>query len=173
MEKEDPASSISRTLNILCSGLYSSHIDVQLWTLKVLTKLAIELDALELSGFTYEWFVEPDGGLESTLFCFEKNSDTISSIVTLMTTYGRYNLMELFTLHLSNFYPEKPKYLDFVIEFYGSACESVVVKESLIESGVLESWIEQSLSIADESQSIDEQITALCLLTEVWATKSD
>lgn len=38
--------------------------------------------------------------------------------------------------------PEKLKYIDFITEAYSSIAESILAKESLVASGVMDYWID-------------------------------
>lgn len=97
MEREEETGSVKITLNVLSTGLYSSNLEVVLWCAKVLTWLGVYIDELKLLGHGYEWFIESDGGFEAVLYCFEKQQETTDSLVPVITTFAKYNLMELFT----------------------------------------------------------------------------
>ena len=93
-------------------------------------------------GHAYEWLVEPDGGLDSIMYCYEKHSDVTDSLMSILIQYGKYNLIELFTSKIQSFFSEKTKYLEFITEAYTSVAETILAKESLLASGVLDHWIE-------------------------------
>jgi len=97
MEREEDTGSVKITLNVISTGLFSSNPDVVLWCAKVLTRLGVYIDELKILGHGYEWFVEQDGGMESVLYSFERQSDTMEALVPIITTYSKYNLMEIFT----------------------------------------------------------------------------
>lgn len=97
MEKEVDHGSVKITLNFMSAGLYSGNQDVVLWCTKVLNKLALYLDEVKLLGDAYEWLIEPDGGLDSVLYCYDKHQDVTDSLISILISFGIYNLMELFT----------------------------------------------------------------------------
>lgn len=97
MDREEDTGSVKITLNVLSTGLFSSNTDVVIWCAKVLTRLGVYVDELKILGHGYEWFVEQDGGMESVLYCFDRQPDTMEALVPIITTYAKYNLMEIFT----------------------------------------------------------------------------
>jgi hypothetical protein len=97
IEREEDSGSVKITLNLLSTGLFCPVPEVHLWCAKVLTRLGIYIDELKILGYGYSWFIEEDGGLDSILYCFERQPDSMEALVPVITTYCKYNLMEMFT----------------------------------------------------------------------------
>jgi hypothetical protein len=84
----------------------------------VLSKLGSELDIRKLLGGAYEWFIDQDGGLSAIIYATTKHSDIIENVVSVMTQFGKYNMLELFNLHLKNLTPDQAQYMDLITEIY-------------------------------------------------------
>jgi len=65
--------------------------------------------------------------------------------MTILIQFGKYNLMELFTQKVPQYLPEKVKYIDFITESFSSIAETIIAKESIVASGVMDYWIDQCL----------------------------
>ena len=66
-------------------------------------------------------------------------------MISILTQYGKNNLMELFTHHLSTSIPDKARFMSFICEIYTVAAETIIVKEALVTSGVLDTWIDLAI----------------------------
>ena len=172
IEQEEDMGATALSLNIISAGLFSTNLEVALWTCKTIHKLGNYLDELKLLGHAYEWFVRPSGGLESVVECHERHSDSTENLVTILTQYGKNNLVELFTHYLSTVIQDKARFMSFICEIYTVAADTIIVKNALVTSGVLEAWIELAIRQSDDDDPLvtaSERGAALCFLTEVWA----
>jgi hypothetical protein len=140
-----------------------------------LSKLGSELDIRKLLGSAYEWFIDQDGGLSAIIYATTKHSDIIENVVSVMTQFGKYNMLELFNLHLKNLTPDQSQYMDLVTDIYSTVADTFIAKEALVSSGVLDFWIDTAIQQADgDNQStVPEKTSALSFLAEVWITKNE
>jgi hypothetical protein len=110
--------SVALSLKIISCGLYSPNYDVVVWCLRVLSKIGSEFDIRKLLGNAYEWFIDQDGGLSSVIYATTKHSDIIENLVSVMTQFGKYNMLELFNLHLKNLTSDNAQYMDLITDIY-------------------------------------------------------
>ena len=56
------------------------------------------MNAKEMSGIGWDWFVRENGGLQALLSAIDKNINLGNeNFVSVLYQFGRYNFMELFT----------------------------------------------------------------------------
>lgn len=126
-------------------------------------------------GKAYEWFIDQDGGLSAVIYAINRHHDIIENVVSVMTQFGKYNMLELFNLHLRNLMSDQAQYMDIVTDIYSTVADTFIAKEALISSGVLDFWIDTALLQADTDNqtSVPEKQSALSFLAEVWISKSE
>lgn len=175
IDREEEQGTVSLALKIVSCGLFSPNYDIVVWCLRVLSKLGSELDIRKLLGAAYEWFIDQDGGLSAIIYATTKHADIIENIVSVMTQFGKYNMLELFNLHLKNLTPDQAQYMDLITDIYSTVADTFIAKEALVNSGVLDFWIDTAIQQADgDGQStIPEKTSALSFLAEVWITKCE
>ena len=152
--------------------MYSGNAETCSWAARLLSKLAYELEARGLSGPAYEWFIErEEGGLEACIYAKRKQGDIAEILVPVITQFGKHNLMELFTMHMRNFLADKAFYFDFVQDMFYSIVDTSISRESFVNSGLLDYWIELALRQADFDgrNSTAERVSAISFLVDVWA----
>ena len=154
---------------------YEFNRPLSLTELRVLSKLGSELDIRKLLSKAYEWFIDQDGGLSAVIYAINKHSDIIENVVSVMTQFGKYNMLELFNLHLRNLMSDQAQYMDLITDIYSTVADTFIAKEALISSGVLDFWIDTAIRQADtDNQStVPEKTSALSFLAEVWISKSE
>lgn len=141
------------------------------WCLRVLSKLGSELDIRKLLSNAYEWFIDQDGGLSSVIYAINRHADIIENVVSVMFQFGKYNMLELFNLHLKNLTVDQAQYMSLVTDIYSTVSEQFFI----ITPEVLDFWIDTAIQQADgDSQSsLAEKTSALSFLAEVWMSKSE
>ena len=171
IDREEEQGTIQLSLKIISCGLFSPHYDIVVWCLRVLSKLGSELDIRKLLNSAYEWFVDQDGGLSSVIYALNKHSDIIENVVSVMFQFGKYNMLELFNLHLKNLTMDLAQYMDLVTDIYSTVSEQFFI----ITPEVLDFWIDTAIQQADgDSQTtVSEKTSALSFLAEVWISKSE
>lgn len=175
IDREEEQGTVSLALKIVSCGLFSPNYEIVVWCLRVLSKLGSELDIRKLLNSAYDWFIEQDGGLSAIVYAINKHSDIIENVVSVMTQFGKYNMLELFNLHLKNMTPDQAQYMDLVTDIYSTVADTFIAKEALVSSGVLDMWIDTAIQQADgdNQSSVAEKTSALSFLAEVWLTKSE
>jgi hypothetical protein len=175
IDREEEQGTVHLAMKIVSAGLFSPNYEIVVWCLRVLSKLGSELDIRKLLGNAYEWFIEQDGGLSAIIYATNKHSDIIENVVSVMTQFGKYNMLELFNLHLRNLTPDSAQYMDLVTDIYSTVAETFIAKEALVGSGVIDFWIDTAIKQADgDNQStVSEKTSALSFLAEVWITKNE
>lgn len=175
IDREEEQGTVPLTLKIVSCGLFSPNYDIVVWCLRVLSKLGSELDIRKLLGKAYEWFIDQDGGLSAIIYATTKHCDIIENVVSVMTQFGKYNMLELFNLHLKNLTPDQAQYMDFITDIYSTVADTFIAKEALVSSGVLDFWIDTAIRQADSDNqgTVSEKTSALSFLAEVWITKSE
>jgi hypothetical protein len=136
-------------LNSLKPGFYSKSSDVALWTCKLLSKLGNDFYLRDMSAVGWEWFVSNNGGLEGVLYCANKYSDVNENVVAVLHQFGRFNFIELFSHYMKIFISDPVQYMRSVQGFIRPLSEYKLAKEEIINSGVMEYWIDMACKNAD------------------------
>lgn len=123
-----------------------------------------------MSG-AYEWFVDQEGGLSSVIYAINKHSDIIENVVSVIFQFGKYNMLELFNLHLKNLTIDQAQYMSLVTDIYSTVSEQFFS----ITPEVLDFWIETAIHQADTDNqfSVPEKTSALAFLAEVWISRAE
>jgi hypothetical protein len=175
IDREEEQGTVPLSLKIITSGLFSPNYDIVVWCLRVLSKLGSELDMRKLLAAAYEWFIDQDGGLSAIIYATTKHADIVENVVSVMIQFGKYNMLELFNLHLKNLTPDQAQYMDLITDIYCAVSETFIAKEALVSSGVLDFWLDTAIQQADaDGQStVPEKSSALSFLAEVWISKNE
>lgn len=170
MIRHEEKDAIDMVLRALRGGLYSKSPEVAAWTAKVLARIARDLADSELVRHLWDWFLAPDGGLDSSLYCLQKHcSETQDPVVAMMMCFGGKNVAELFIQFLHSAVPDESKYLRLVSGLVKSM--SILDEEAKTAlSPVLLHWVDSALRVAesDGRHSSAERAVALGLAAEIW-----
>ena len=63
----------------------------------------------------------------------------------VLTQFGKHNLVELFTVEIKKQMPDASHYTDFITEVFVAVSGTMIAKESLISSGVVNIWIDHCM----------------------------
>lgn len=107
---------IEMSLNVLKPGLLSKSIDVVYLAGRVLSKIAFELTEKNLIASAWDWFVMPDGGLETSIMMLKKHDTAAEVVVSLIVNFSRYHLFELFTVYLRKLLDSEGAYIAFMCD---------------------------------------------------------
>lgn len=119
-------------------------------------------------SIAWDWFVGLNGGLRATLLCLKRHPDLSQDIVAFLKEIGKQNLLELFTSYLKNDINDDKQYL-FIMTRLFEPMFIVFPEEELLNSGILEKWIDFALIFSESPTSDPEnKIESICFLTEVW-----
>lgn len=113
--KEESTGSVNTLLQALKPGLYSKSEDVAQWTCRLLSKLGADFATVNLLPATWEWFTGTAGGLFAFLACLKRQSDISSVIVSAIIQFGRYNLLEMFTVEMRKIFVEPLEYIQNIL----------------------------------------------------------
>ena len=156
-------------------GLVSKNTEVSQWTLRIFSNLSFEFLKRNLHGFCWDWFIGEPKGFLSFLRCLKRHPDLKFDLLAVLMQIGRYNFLEMLTSLLKKFQSDPKDFFYTVTQLMKPISETKSLKEDLINSGVLEYWLEYANTMAEEenSISIDAKIEILGFFTEVWINYSD
>eukprot|EP01022_Parablepharisma_sp_SALTPOND_P016860 TRINITY_DN2578_c0_g1_i1.p1 TRINITY_DN2578_c0_g1~~TRINITY_DN2578_c0_g1_i1.p1 ORF type:complete len:1340 (+),score=195.52 TRINITY_DN2578_c0_g1_i1:1195-5214(+) len=171
--KREEGGTTEMVLNMLKGGLYSKSKEVVTWTLKVLSKIAYDLSALELNKSAWEWFIAVDGGLDGAVYAMQKHAEVHNTAIEMMLNFGKQNIIELFTQFLKNVINDNGKYWKLVNTFIKPLSDQKGAGEEAFQKcieSVLSHWFDSAIRIAenDGRHSIQDRVVALSVLCEIW-----
>eukprot|EP00357_Protocruzia_adherens_P031664 CAMPEP_0115033794 /NCGR_PEP_ID=MMETSP0216-20121206/40176_1 /TAXON_ID=223996 /ORGANISM="Protocruzia adherens, Strain Boccale" /LENGTH=1250 /DNA_ID=CAMNT_0002412373 /DNA_START=59 /DNA_END=3809 /DNA_ORIENTATION=- len=168
--QEETQGSVTMILGALRPGLLSKNGDVAVWAARLLSKLAFDFSDRNLISPAWEWFISENGGVDASLMCFHRHAEIKESLVNVFIQFGRYNFMELFTLQLKTHLPNPGEYLEVMHEFLIPISESRTSKEEIVNSGILDYWIDIALKQAQNEQRgpIAPRLVAMHFACDLW-----
>ena len=107
---------IEMSLNCLKPGLISKSLDVVYLSGRVLSKIAYELTEKNLIANAWDWFVQPDGGLETCVMLLKKHDTAAEVVVSLLCNFSRFHLYELFSIYLKKLLDSEGAYINFICD---------------------------------------------------------
>lgn len=171
--KKEEGGTVEMVLNMLKGGLYSKSKEVVTWTLKVLTKIAYDLSAADLSKNSWDWFIAVDGGLDGVVYAMQKHPEIQKTAIEMMINFGKQNVLELFTQFLKSAINDTSKYWKLInVSIMPLCTQKSETDENFLKSiqAVLSTWLEQATRIADNDtkNSAQDRQVALSVLCEIW-----
>jgi hypothetical protein len=85
-----------------------------------------------------------------------------------MLQIARYDVKDLFENHLSRNFDSVKTALEFLTALLPYLTSSPKLKDSLIETGLMQTWLDQALKAAD-NDTRDHRMSALGFLTTIWS----
>jgi len=151
-------------------GLLSKNAQVVEWCCKFFAKLALEFTNKQMMPLAWEWFVSEHGGMQGCLLGLKRHPQLAENIISVLVQYARYDMVELFTIHLRNVCPEPTEQIQMMIALFKPLTESNFTKDEIVSSGVIDAWIETVVKHIDQDANIDIETrqAALNLMCDVW-----
>ena len=132
--KEESTGSVQTILQTLKPGLLSKHEEVAQWTLRLYSKLVFDFSNLELSPYAWEWFINENGGLFACLVCLKRHQDIGPNVVAALTQFGRFNMLELFTVEMQKILSDSQDYLNNILLMIRPLTDAKLTKDEVIIS---------------------------------------
>lgn len=172
IKNEEDNNAVHMALNALKGGLYSKNKEVATWTAKVYSKIAYDFISLDLIKPAWEWFISLDGGLDGTVYMLQKHNEMESLILDLYLNIGKNSINELFTHYLKTIIKESFRYWQLILSFI-EPLSTILQKDpenKLAMQSTFEFWLDCACRQADNDgkKDINERVTALNLLSELW-----
>ena len=106
---------------------------------------------------------------------FRGTESVVEEASYLLLNFGKFNAVELFTDKLFQLLHQWSDYALFCQSVFDSTYHSEQGREVIEMTGVLSFWVLQSLKVAESSGqvTIDDRITSLVFLTEIWLNRTD
>ena len=155
--------------------MVSKSIEISQWSLRIFSKLSFEFLKRNLHIHCWDWFVGEHKGFLSFLWCLKRHPDLKAEILAILLQIGRFNFLEMLTSLLKKFQPNPKDFFYTITQLMKPMSESKLLREDLINSGVLEYWLEFAENITQEEFSIstDAKIEILSFFTQVWINYAD
>ena len=170
---EEDANSMHMVLNAFKGGLYSKDSEVTTWTMKIFSKLMIDLYVDGTLKQAWEWYISVDGGLDGTVYALQRHTGLEEICLDLMINIGRGNLYELFTNYYKNLIKDPVQYLRTILSFVKPLASLIGEwqesdKEELEK--VIQFWLDAACRQSDNDgrHTVDERAVSLSLLSEIW-----
>lgn len=131
--KEESTGAVNNLLQALKPGLYSKSEDVAQWTCKLLAKLGSDFSNVNLLPATWEWFTGTAGGLFAFMACLKRQPDVSSTIVSAIIQFGRYNLLEMFTVEMRKIFVEPLEYIQNILLLLKPLTETKLTRDEVTD----------------------------------------
>ena len=138
-------------LNAYKTGLFSYNDDVILATCELLTKISEVSFDMSIFPAVYQWFITTtqEGGISALLYILKKHEDLISPVVFTMVSFAKGNLPNILKEVIRPLYPSPREYLAIINDFTHVLAENEVTKEELLDSGLVDFWLDENINQAD------------------------
>lgn len=148
---ERESGSVFFVLSSLKPGILSKDIEVVQWTLRLLSRLVLDLSEKDLLSEVWKWFTT-DSVLELCILGLKRLGNEIhSAAIDLLLQVGQFNFIEFFTMNLRNVTVDNLEYISLISEFalHMRISESDTIIEEINMSGVVGYWVELGLAEAE------------------------
>lgn len=162
---------IELSLSSMKPGLLSKNIDIVYISGRLLSKLALELIEINLISSAFDWFVMPNGGLEASILCLKRFDCATEIVVTMINSFAKFHLYELFAVYLKNFLTSDGAYLNFLSDIIGVFSRLSNFNEEFTKNNLKQFFIETALETS-RSPNINERIQCAYFLGELWCNFS-
>jgi hypothetical protein len=160
---------IFHVLDIIKAGLYSKSVEVANWSLRLLGKIASQMNEYGISGVAWDWFINENGCLHIILHSIENHKELLSeNIVSVLCQFGMHNLKELFTHNMKLAIEDHIGYTKLITRLIEPLAKYKTIHDELINQGIITFWLDYGCRKVDVNTNIGERITALSLLVEIW-----
>ena len=156
-------------LSSLKPGILSKDLEVVQWTLRVLSRLVLDLSDKELLGEVWNWFTG-NNVLELCLLGLKRTGQEVNTAaIELLLQIGQYNYIDFFTLQLKNLIADNSEYIAMVTEFLQHIAQSESTAEEISNSGVVAYWVEMGISEAEAGtgKNRDSRASGMCFLMSI------
>lgn len=79
----------------------------------------------------WDWFISEHGGMQGCFISLKRHPQLAESIISVLVQYARYDMIDLFTVHLRNVCPDPKEQLNMMIILYKPLTESKSTKEEV------------------------------------------
>ena len=162
---------IELSLSTFKPGLLSKNIDIVYISGRLLSKLALELIESNLISAAYDWFISPNGGLETCILCLKKHDEVVEVVVNLINNFCRFHLYEFFTIHLKNFLQTDGAYFTFLSDIIEKFSRISNFTDEFSKNNLKAFFIEYIVEVS-RSPNVNERIKSALLLGEIWVNLS-
>ena len=184
MAMEESPEATERMLVTFSVGMYSKHMEVAEWVIRLTSKIVYDLYELGLLRPTYDWAVGEtnvanviNGGLmDGLVFIMLKHNQLDHSIADLLIQLGREkglnDVLNKFRDQIPNTEGTKPSYDQLYAQFLIRLLKPISVHrmcpELMGDTNVMSRWIDVFSRMAENARGPGEKGAALTLLVELW-----
>lgn len=112
----------------------------------------------------YQWFITTtqEGGISAILYVLKKHEDLIGPVVATIQSFSKGNLPNLLREIIRPLYPSPREYISVINNFTHVLAENETGREELLDSGLIDYWLEHNISQADNDgkNSPEERTTS-------------
>mmetsp|Transcript_33174 Transcript_33174/g.30102 ORF Transcript_33174/g.30102 Transcript_33174/m.30102 type:complete len:244 (+) Transcript_33174:304-1035(+) len=138
------------------AGFLSRSIEVCQWCCRFYSKLAYEFADHNMIHLAWEWFTSDSGGLTACVNGLKRHPDISESCISVLVQYARYNMIEMFTIHLKSVCPEPRDHLNIMKDLFKPLTESKFTKEEISTSGIIDAWLDTTLKYSENDPEISK-----------------
>ena len=156
-----------RVLDIVKTGLYSKSTEIANLTMRLMGKIATEMNDIGMSGISWDWLIT-NNGLQILLKAIEQNKELINeNLVSIFFQFARNNLIELFTHSIPSILNKS--YIELIIKILEYLKDYKSFRDELVKQGVIVYWINIGCNKGDiVNDDINQRSIALSFLLELW-----
>lgn len=157
-EKNQNNSTMLMIFNALKIGLFSYNDGVILACLDFFQKISELTMELSIYEAVYQWFITTtqEGGISAILYVLKKHEDLIKNVVTTMVSFSRENLANILKEIIRPLYPSPREYVSIINDFAHVLAEEPSTRRELLDSGLIDYWLEINIRSASLDGSIEE-----------------
>jgi len=171
-EKNQNNSTMLMIFNALKIGMFSYNDEVILSCLELFNKISELTFEQSIYPAVYQWFITTtqDGGISAILYVLKKHEDLIKQVVSVLVSFSRGNLPNILKEIIRPLYPSPREYVSIINNFTHVLSENEETKRELLDSGLIDYWLETNLRAADNDgkNSAEERTTSLSFVCDLW-----
>ena len=95
--------------------------------------MALEFTNRNLMPMAWEWFVSEHGGMQGCLMGLKRHPSLAESVISVLVQYSRYDMIDLFTIHLKAICPDIQDQVQMMLLLYKPLSESSFTKDEVTQ----------------------------------------
>ena len=158
-EKNQNNSTMLMIFNALKIGMFSYNDKVILACLEFFSKMSELTFEMSIYPAVYQWFITTtqEGGISAILYVLKKHEDLIKSVVSTLVSFSKGNLPSILKEIIRPLYPSPREYVSIINDFTHVLAESKETKRELLDSGLIDYWLEVNIRSANLDGNVDPQ----------------
>ena len=161
--------SIQFALGALKPGILSKDAEVVQWTLRVLSRLILDLTDKQILNEVWKWYVDENLTEICVLSMKRNESEVKTHVIEFLLQIGQFSFIEFFTVLLRNVLSDNREYYECVCDILEHAKDSQSSLDDLADCGVISYWCEMAGKDSDfgYGRPRDCRVTGIIFLSKI------